>query len=53
MEQDEKKELGLGDVIEKVIDTVVPKVIIDEVKARGCNCEKKKIWLNNFGAIFG
>jgi len=48
----EKKSLGLGDIVEDIIETVVPK-LAKKAKERGCNCEKKKIWLNNIGARFG
>jgi hypothetical protein len=53
METEQNNKLGLGDVLEKVIEVIVPKVVIEKVKAKGCNCEEKKIWLNNFGAQFG
>ena len=38
--------LRLGDKVEKVIETVVPKVILDEVKKHDCGCSKRKEWLN-------
>ena len=47
-----QNKLGLGDVVEKVIETIVPK-LAKIAKEKGCNCEEKKIWLNNFGAKFG
>lgn len=53
MGEEQNNKLGLGDIVERVIEIVVPKVVIEKVKAGGCNCEKKKIWLNNFGATFG
>lgn len=46
--QEQKK--GLGDVVESVIKTVAPKFA--ESKKDCINCKKKKVWLNNFGAIF-
>ena len=48
----EAKQSALGDIVEKVIDTIVPK-LAEKAKKNGCNCEKKKIWLNNIGAKFG
>lgn len=52
MEKNSNKKQGLGDFIEMVIEKTVPKLAA-EVKKNGCNCEKKKAWLNNFGAKFG
>ena len=44
--------MKLGDKVEKVILKTVPK-IASQVKKKGCNCEKRKQWLNNIGAKFG
>ena len=48
------KDLRLGDKVEAVIKTVVPKAIIKKVqgettegKEPGCGCAKRKQWLNN------
>lgn len=44
---------GFGDMVEKAIETIAPK-FAERAKNKGCNCEKRKEWLNNnFGAIFG
>jgi hypothetical protein len=52
MKMKEKKK-GLGDQVEKIIETVAPKLAA-KAKEKGCNCNKRKEWLNNnFGAIFG
>lgn len=51
MKEVQDPKVGLGDIVEKTIETILPK-IAKKVKARGCNCEQKKIWLNNFGAKF-
>lgn len=51
-DDDKNKKLGLGDVVEKVIKNVAPK-LAEKVKEKGCNCEERKVWLNNFGAKFG
>lgn len=48
----ENKKLGLGDIVEKVIETIAPK-LAESAKKKGCNCEKRKIWLNNVGGQFG
>lgn len=48
----EDKKLGLGDIVEKVIEKVAPK-LAEIAKEKGCNCEKRKIWLNNVGGRFG
>lgn len=45
-----QKAMGLGDYTEKLIKTVLPKIA--ERKKDCISCNKKKIWLNNFGAIF-
>jgi hypothetical protein len=47
-----KQKLKLGDAVEKIIETVVP-TLAKIVKEKGCNCNKRKEWLNNFGAKFG
>ena len=47
-----KKEFKLGDEVGKVIEKTVPK-LATKIKKKGCNCNKRKEWLNNFGAIFG
>ena len=49
MKQDNKT--GLGDKVEKVINTVAPN-LAQKAKKKGCKCEKRKQWLNNFGAKF-
>ncbi|AGO47159.1 hypothetical protein Phi19:2_gp020 [Cellulophaga phage phi19:2] len=41
----------LGDFVEKVIKKTVPK-IAEKAKQSGCNCDNRRIWLNNFGANF-
>jgi hypothetical protein len=43
-------EIGLGDYTEKLIKTILPKLAARKAGCKGCN--KRKIWLNNFGAIF-
>lgn len=47
----EDKKLGLGDIVEKIIEKTVPK-LAEKAKKNGCNCEKNKVWLNNVGATF-
>ena len=47
-----KPKSGLGDNVENIIEAIVPKLAA-KVKKEGCNCNKKKEWLNNIGAIFG
>lgn len=42
---------GLGDIVEKVIEKTVPN-LAQKAKEKGCNCKKRKEWLNNVGAIF-
>ena len=42
-----ESKLKLGDKLEKVIETVVPKVILNEVKKRDCGCAKRKEKLND------
>lgn len=44
-------EMGLGDKLEKVIEKTIPK-LSKKVKSKNCGCEKRKIFLNNIGAIF-
>jgi hypothetical protein len=51
-DEKEDKKLGLGDKVEAVIQKIAPK-LAEKVKKNGCNCEKRKVWLNNFGANFG
>ena len=46
-----EESMGLGDMVEKAIEKTVPK-LAEYVKKKGCNCEKRKIWLNNIGANF-
>lgn len=48
----ENKKLGLGDKVEILIEKIAPE-LAKKVKEKGCNCEKRKIFLNNFGAKFG
>lgn len=43
---------GLGDLVEQVIESTVPK-FAQKAKKSNCNCKKRKEWLNNFGAKFG
>ncbi len=50
MKEEEKE--GLGDMVEKAIEKTMPRVA-EYVKKKGCNCKKRKVWLNNFGANFG
>lgn len=47
-----KNKKGLGDIVEEVIKKTVPN-LADKAKEKGCNCNKRKEWLNNVGAIFG
>lgn len=49
MKQD--SEQGLGDKVERVIETIAPN-LARAARKRGCNCKKRKEWLNNKGAIF-
>lgn len=44
--------MKLGDKVEKAINKTAPK-LAEKAKQKGCNCEKRKKWLNNIGAIFG
>ena len=46
----ERDNTGLGDMVEKLIKTVLPKVA--EMKKDCISCKKKKDWLNNVGAKF-
>lgn len=48
----EPQKLGLGDLLEKGIEKIAPK-LAQIAKEKGCNCEKRKEWLNNIGAKFG
>lgn len=43
------KNFKLGDKVEAVINAVVPKKIIKSIKEKegGCDCGKRKEWLNN------
>lgn len=43
--------LGLGDIVEKIIISIVPN-LAKKAKEAGCNCPKRKQMLNNFGAKF-
>lgn len=47
----ENNNKGLGDVVEEIIENTIPK-IAKTVKKRGCNCNRRKRWLNNIGAKF-
>ena len=47
-----KKDFKLGDEIEKIINKTSP-TLASIAKKKGCNCKKRKEWLNNIGAIFG
>ena len=40
------KDLKLGDKVEKIIETVTPKAILEAVKRSDCGCQKRKDWLN-------
>lgn len=51
-EQNKPKKLKLGDLIEKGIEKVAPN-LAKLAKAKGCNCNKRKEWLNNIGSNFG
>ncbi len=42
----------LGDLVESIINKTIPK-LATKIKEKDCGCEKRKIWLNNFGANFG
>jgi hypothetical protein len=48
--RDSEDKKGLGDVVESLIKTTLPKIAA--AKAGCISCKKRKIWLNNFGAIF-
>lgn len=48
----EFQKLGLGDLLEKGIEKIAPK-LAKKAKEKGCNCNKRKEWLNNIGAKFG
>ena len=51
-QEDFKKEKGLGDKVEEIIEKIIPN-ISKKMKARGCGCKKRKEWLNrNFNAKF-
>lgn len=39
--------LELGTKLEKVIEAIVPKTIIEKVKESGCGCAARKEKLNN------
>jgi hypothetical protein len=41
------KDLKIGDKVESLIESTIPKRLIELVKANGCNCQKNKDWLNN------
>lgn len=41
----------LGDQIEEKIKQVLPN--ISEKVKKNCQCEKRKTWANNIGALFG
>lgn len=43
-----KGRLGLGDKVEKAINALVPKKVVDKVKKGDCGCQKRKDWLNQF-----
>ena len=43
---------GLGDKLERVIEKFLPKTS-KKLKEKGCNCDKRKEFLNNIGAKFG
>ena len=42
--------MKLGDTVKEVIKVVLPKTAERKKNCRSCN--KKRIWLNNFGARF-
>ena len=42
---------GLGDKVESLIKTILPKTAERKKDCKRCN--EKKIWLNNVGAKFG
>jgi len=46
----EQQEEGLGDSVKHLIEVVAPKFA--ESRKNCASCNKKRIWLNNFGAIF-
>ncbi len=41
------KDIKIGDAVEKIIENVVPKELVERIKSNGCGCEKRKEWLNN------
>lgn len=45
-----EQDKGLGDSVKNIIETILPKVAEKKKDCKSCN--KKRIWLNNFGAIF-
>ncbi len=47
-----KGRLKLGDLIEKGIEIIAP-TLAQRAKEKGCNCNKRKEWLNNIGSNFG
>lgn len=51
MDKELETKKGLGDFVEKVIEKVAPE-LAKKAKAAGCNCNERKILLNNIGAIF-
>tara|TARA_R110000737_G_C14592873_1_gene487849 strand:- start:1936 stop:2097 length:162 start_codon:yes stop_codon:yes gene_type:complete len=46
----EEQSNGLGDTVKNLIITVAPKFAEKKKNCKSCN--KKRVWLNNFGAIF-
>lgn len=44
--KEKRKRLKLGDLLEKAIMEVAPD-LAKKAKENGCNCEKRKEWLNN------
>ena len=38
---------NLGDKVEKAIEKVLPKKLIEKVKEKDCGCSKRKKWLND------
>lgn len=60
MENEKGNELGLGDKVEKMIESIIPNHIVSKIKESNCGCDKRKDILNKLGedikninAIFG
>lgn len=39
--------IQIGTLVKNIIETTIPKSLIDKIKENGCDCDKREQWLND------